>query len=64
MRIEIGTDITSLQRIGKALQRYGLSFLKRFLLANEIFMVYKHSDTLLQNLIIIVKELIQNYSMC
>ncbi|WP_158657024.1 holo-ACP synthase [Helicobacter aurati] len=45
MNLEIGTDITSIDRMSKVLKRQGFSFLQRFLLPSEIIMIHKRLDS-------------------
>lgn len=46
MNLDIGTDIVSIERMTKVLKRHRFAFLQRFLLPNEIFMVYRKKDSL------------------
>ncbi len=41
MNIEVGIDITSIERIKKILEKFGITFLYKFLLPNEILIAYK-----------------------
>ncbi|RDU63583.1 holo-[acyl-carrier-protein] synthase [Helicobacter didelphidarum] len=47
MNFEIGTDIVSIARIEKAVEKHGLNFLQRFLLPSEILLACKNTDYLL-----------------
>lgn len=46
MNIEIGTDIISVSRISKAIERFGIRFLERFLLPSEIILALKDKSVL------------------
>lgn len=46
MEFEIGVDITSITRINRMVEKFGLPFLQRFLLTNEILLTYKNLDFL------------------
>ncbi|WP_104718021.1 holo-ACP synthase [Helicobacter trogontum] len=46
MNLEIGTDIIAISRIKNAIAKFGMSFLERFLLPNEILLAYKNRDSL------------------
>lgn len=41
MNFEIGTDIVSIPRISKTIERFGIGFLERFLLPSEILLAHR-----------------------
>ncbi|STQ85424.1 holo-[acyl-carrier-protein] synthase [Helicobacter muridarum] len=45
MNIEVGTDIASIERMEKVINRHGFFFLKRFLLPSEIIMLNTRLDS-------------------
>ncbi len=42
MKVEIGVDITSVRRISAVIEKFGISFMNRFLLPNEILIACRN----------------------